>query len=146
MVIANFSEYGTTPVLSRAPGIPANITQCAFVCRIMEKAKERDKAQKEKAKKEKQRPPAASKPGDGDIGKFEKHTKGIGEKLLMSMGWQKGTGLGRNKQGIAKPIEAKLRPKGMGMGFNDYDEHKLVAPAEQEEKVPEKVGSPLTLD
>jgi len=62
----------------------------------------------------------------GTIGTFELHTKGIGSKLLSQMGWKEGHGLGRDGKGIAKPLEAKLRPKGMGMGFGDRREPRLV--------------------
>lgn len=53
---------------------------------------------------------------DPELAKFENHSKGIGSKLLKLMGWKPGEGLGKGKEGIAKPLEASMRPKGAGLG------------------------------
>ncbi|XP_055966803.1 G patch domain-containing protein 2 isoform X2 [Sorex fumeus] len=41
----------------------------------------------------------------------------IGNRMLQNMGWTPGTGLGRDGKGIAEPIQALQRPKGVGLGF-----------------------------
>jgi tuftelin-interacting protein 11 len=43
--------------------------------------------------------------------RFEKYTKGIGSKLMAKMGY---------KGGGIKPVEVKVRPKGMGLGFGSF--------------------------
>ncbi|XP_037352448.1 G patch domain-containing protein 2 isoform X2 [Talpa occidentalis] len=41
----------------------------------------------------------------------------IGNRMLQNMGWTPGSGLGRDGKGIAEPIQALQRPKGLGLGF-----------------------------
>lgn len=47
------------------------------------------------------------------FGDWEKHTLGIGAKLLLKMGYEAGKGLGKNLQGRQEIVEAHLR-KGRG--------------------------------
>lgn len=47
------------------------------------------------------------------FGDWEKHTKGIGAKLLLKMGYEAGKGLGKELQGRSDIVEAHLR-KGRG--------------------------------
>lgn len=47
------------------------------------------------------------------VGNWEQHTRGIGAKLLLQMGYEPGRGLGKELQGIAQPVQAHLR-KGRG--------------------------------
>ncbi|KAM3602666.1 uncharacterized protein V6R79_008507 [Siganus canaliculatus] len=42
----------------------------------------------------------------------------MGSRMLQSMGWSPGMGLGPEGRGITEPIRATQRPKGAGLGFN----------------------------
>ena len=44
-----------------------------------------------------------------EIGNWEKHTKGIGAKLLLKMGFQRGKGLGKSLQGRSIPVDDSVR-------------------------------------
>lgn len=72
---------------------------------------------------------------DASFAQFEKHTKGIGLKLLMKSGYVPGQGLGKDGSGIAAPIDVKLRPKGMGIGHGGFDEKTDAAKNEKQNEI-----------
>jgi tuftelin-interacting protein 11 len=81
------------------------------------------------------------------VGTFETHTKGIGAKLLSKMGWKAGQGLGRDGKGIAAPLEAKMRPKGLGMGFGDRREAPVAPPTiDRETRLDKKTKETVVVD
>ena len=55
------------------------------------------------------------------FGEFEKHTKGVGLRILTKMGYEKGKGLGRQGQGIVNPIKVEERPRYLGLGYGEGD-------------------------
>ncbi|KAK6273192.1 hypothetical protein POUND7_010275 [Theobroma cacao] len=52
------------------------------------------------------------------FGAFEVHTKGFGSKMMAKMGFVDGGGLGKDGQGMARPIEVIQRPKSLGLGVD----------------------------
>lgn len=57
---------------------------------------------------------------DPNIGQWERHTKGIGMKLLSKMGY-KGTG-GLRPDSTDAPVPVKVRPNNLGLGFGSFQE------------------------
>lgn len=49
------------------------------------------------------------------LGNWEKHTRGIGSKLMLQMGYVIGTGLGKRSDGRIKPVEATVLPPGKSL-------------------------------
>ncbi|CAM9140343.1 unnamed protein product [Chrysoparadoxa australica] len=67
--------------------------------------------------------PAPKKPPvklNKDFASWEKHTKGIGSKLLAKMGFA--GRLGKDQSGVTRHVEVKVRPAGIGLGFGNFKE------------------------
>jgi len=59
------------------------------------------------------------------LGDWEKHTRGVGSKLLLSMGYKMGTGLGASGDGIVKPLNLANAQRGVhGLGFEKETKNK----------------------
>lgn len=71
---------------------------------------------RKKLAKEMRRAESSQERQVADIGSFEKHTRGIGSKLLGKMGYTKGEGLGKRRDGTALPIAAEPRAVHKGLG------------------------------
>ncbi|OXU25035.1 hypothetical protein TSAR_000542 [Trichomalopsis sarcophagae] len=94
----------------------------------------------------KKRTPLNSELIKSGMGSWEVHTKGIGAKLLLQMGFEPGKGLGKSLQGITAPVEARLR-KGRG-AIGAYGREKVQKLADIKSAVEEieakKSGKPRT--
>ncbi|KAF9949627.1 hypothetical protein BGZ70_001695, partial [Mortierella alpina] len=85
---------------------------------------------------------------DRDYGAFSAKGSGFGLKMLEKMGWKKGYGLGAGGAGIVEPIQTKLRPVKMGIGFKGFKEkteqtraeekRRGIAPSSDEDEAPRK--------
>jgi tuftelin-interacting protein 11 len=53
---------------------------------------------------------------------FRKIGDSLGARMLAKMGWESGSGLGAEGQGIVVPVESKVRPKNMGIAFKGFGE------------------------
>lgn len=69
------------------------------------------------------------------LGQWEKHTKGIGSKLLEKMGYIPGQGLGKNNDGIVEPIKIKANKGRSTLGLNSaHDDHDVNSDSSDDEK------------
>ncbi|KAL4245226.1 TFP11/STIP family protein [Abortiporus biennis] len=57
-----------------------------------------------------------------ELAHFSKLGGTFGARMLEKMGWKAGQGLGAGGEGIATPVESKLRPRGMGLAFKGFKE------------------------
>lgn len=78
--------------------------------------RQRDASQETKKKEA----PAMTKAQLVNLGKWEKHTKGFGLKMLSKMGF-KGR-LGKDESGVSSTIEVVQRPALMGIGYGNFTE------------------------
>ncbi|KAJ7574532.1 GC-rich sequence DNA-binding factor-like protein-domain-containing protein [Mycena floridula] len=78
--------------------------------------------------------PAAPKLTPAERAHFNNLSGSYGARLLASMGWQAGTGLGVSGDGIVTPVESKLRPGRVGIAFQGFKEKTEQSKAEARRK------------
>ena len=59
-------------------------------------------------------------------GQFEKHTRGIGRRLLETSGWKDGHGLGKSGQGRPDVVEDRGQQGRSGLGFKEKKTHQML--------------------
>ena len=55
-------------------------------------------------------------------GQFEKHTRGIGRRLLETSGWKDGQGLGKSGQGRPDVVDGRGQQGRFGLGFKEKNQ------------------------
>ncbi|CAL1605480.1 unnamed protein product [Knipowitschia caucasica] len=58
---------------------------------------------------------SAASQSTAEFGGWEAHTRGIGSKLMLKMGYEYGKGLGKTQDGRVEPVTAVLLPKGKSL-------------------------------
>ncbi|XP_017789428.1 PREDICTED: zinc finger CCCH-type with G patch domain-containing protein isoform X2 [Habropoda laboriosa] len=80
------------------------------------------------------------------LGNWEKHTRGMGSKLMAQMGYVIGTGLGKHSDGRIEPVEATVLPAGksldhcMELRENANGDKNLFTVERRKLKQPQKLG------
>ncbi|XP_072033929.1 G patch domain-containing protein 3-like [Amphiura filiformis] len=58
----------------------------------------------------------------GGLGNFEKHTKGVGRKVMEKQGWKEGQGIGKNASGMADALDNEGQTSRDKRGLGYYGE------------------------
>ncbi|XP_038579468.1 zinc finger CCCH-type with G patch domain-containing protein [Micropterus salmoides] len=69
-----------------------------------------------------------------NFGGWEAHTRGIGSKLMLKMGYEYGKGLGKLQEGRVEPVMAVVLPKGKSLGqCAEFTQRRTQSSAAQDE-------------
>ena len=84
-----------------------------------------------------------SKSSTNDVGNFEKHTKGIGRRLMEGSGWKDGQGLGSKGQGRPTMIDNQGQQGRHGLGFKKSNQRPGTSTSSMQHRV---TKGPYNLD
>jgi len=88
--------------------------------------------------------PITSSGVSGEFGRWEEHTRGVAGRLMASMGYRPGTGLGRRRDGRVSPVPVITAPAGLSL--DAVMEHRRAVAAGELQPDGDKVGRPAEAD